>query len=277
MDSRGAPPRIDGPAADTSWQEIIVRMRWLLVAVGLLVLTNLGGGTAQEQPIGRDPDALLALASCSEQARAALRAWAADTSRAMAEPPGPAGTRAVRMPSATFGAWVRLAVEASGEAVVERITAVSVEARSFDASCRPTVQVREATALIDAGLTDEALAARLAQDEAGAILVWSPHMPLSVDEYAELQDAAAALKLSLVAVLDPAADAGYARRVAAARGLPESALVRLASIELAFRGMTTHAPSVQVFADGRLVGPVLFGYRNRESARAAIARVLAER
>lgn len=74
--------------------------------------------------------------------------------------------------------------------------------------------------------------------------MWSPHMPLSVDEYAELEDAAAALKLSLLAVLDPGAEPGFARRVARERGLPESALARLGAIELAFRGgsLDPHAP-----------------------------------
>lgn len=252
-------------------------MRWLFLAIGLLALSDPRRAFAQE-PATREPDALLAAAACADHARAALREWAADTSHALADPPGPTGARAVRMPSATFGVWVRLTVDASGAVSLERITATGVEVRRFGTACRILVEVHEAGEAPGAGaFTDEVLAARLAQDDAGAILVWSPHMPLSVDEYAELQHAAAALDLSLVVVLDPAADAGYASRVAAERGLPESALLRLASVELAFRGMTTHAPSVQVFAAGRLVGPVLFGYRDRETARAAIAQVLAAR
>ena len=125
--------------------------------------------------------------------------------------------------------------------------------------------------------TDHALSARLARGDAGVILVWSPHMPLSVDQYEVLVPVTRDLGLALVVVLDPSADPGYARRTARERGLPDAALVPLGGIELTFRGMTTHAPSVQAFADGRLVGPVLYGYRAGATARLAIERALGER
>ena len=99
-------------------------------------------------------------------------------------------------------------------------------------------------------------------------------MPLSVDEHAELQATARALELSVVLALDPLADVTFARRVAAERGLPPGATAPLASIELAPRGMTTHTPSFQLFAAGRLVGPVLYGYRDRATLTAALTAIL---
>jgi hypothetical protein len=38
--------------------------------------------------------------------------------------------------------------------------------------------------------------------------------------------------------------------------------------------MTTHTPSLQVFAGGELVGPVLYGYRNAEALRSALEKTL---
>jgi hypothetical protein len=38
--------------------------------------------------------------------------------------------------------------------------------------------------------------------------------------------------------------------------------------------MVTHAPSVQLFKERRLVGPVLFGYRGLAAARLAVADLL---
>jgi hypothetical protein len=250
----------------------LVRLVLPIVAFGLAPLA------AQPPATVRDPRALLAGSACREEALDTLASWSARLDQGLAEPPGPTGARGIRMPTATIGVWARLTVEPGGAATLERVTAGGVDIRRFGPSCRAEMDRREAGLTVhDRAFTDEALAARLAEGDAGVILLWSPHMPLSVDEHAELQAAAAGLKLSVAAVLDPAADPDYARRVARERGLPDSVLQPLASVELAFRGMTTHAPSVQVFAEGRLVGPVLYGYRDRATARLAIEAVLASR
>ncbi|MEZ5287310.1 MAG: hypothetical protein R2712_21405 [Vicinamibacterales bacterium] len=228
-----------------------------------------------EPPATADVRALLAGHPCATPVLAALDDWSAASAEALAEPGGLAGTRAIRMPTGTIGVWVRVTRDAGGALSIERIMPAAVETTRFDRSCASSVSRRELRASDDAAaFTDERLAARLARGDRGVILVWSPHMPLSVDEFAELETATARLGLAFEAVLDPAAEPGYASRVAGERQLPAGALRTLASIELTFRGMTTHAPSVQVFADGRLVGPVLFGYRDRETAQLSIARVL---
>ena len=82
---------------------------------------------------------------------------------------------------------------------------------------------------------------------------------------------------SLETFPNPSADRDYAARVIAERGLPSDAARPLGGIELAFRGMTTHTPSLQVFAGGRLVGPVLFGYRSAAALRIALEDTLAAR
>ena len=45
-------------------------------------------------------------------------------------------------------------------------------------------------------------------------------------------------------------------------------------MELQFRELALHAPSIAVFADGRLVGPLLRGYRTAEEYGEFFDRVL---
>jgi hypothetical protein len=99
-------------------------------------------------------------------------------------------------------------------------------------------------------------------------------MPLSVSGYHAAAAAAERLGVSLVALLDPGADEGYSRRVAREEGIPEESLHPVRSIELAFRDLALHAPSIQVFAEGRLVGPVVPGSRDVAGFEAAIRRYL---
>ena len=226
--------------------------------------------SAYAQDARRD---MLSGARCADAARDQLRGWSAALDRAIAEPPDPLGDRAARVPTGVMGVWVRMAVDPGGEVVLERVTAAEIETHHFGPTCEPVLS-RATRPVAEGAFTDRDLAARLAQGDTGVILVWSPHMPLSVDQYAVLAVVTKELGLSLVTVLDPGADVDYARRAAAERQLPSSATQPIGGIELAFRGMTTHAPSVQVFADGRLKGRILYGYRSHDAARLAITEVL---
>jgi len=239
----------------------------------VLGLTLLAVSSPNAQDARRD---MLSGARCADAARDQLREWSAALDRAIAEPPDPLGDRAARVPTGALGVWVRLTMDPAGEVMLERVTAADLESRRFGPSCEPILS-RATRPVVEGVFTDRDLAARLAQGDTGVILVWSPHMPLSVDQYGVLAAVTKELGLSLVTVLDPGADVDYARRVAAERQLPSSATQPIGGIELAFRGVTTHAPSVQVFAGGTLNGRVLYGYRSHDAARLAITEVLRER
>ena len=157
---------------------------------------------------------------------------------------------------------------------LERVSSTLLERVTFDAACAARRTTHPQPPPVPGAFGDAELLDRLTRHDRGVVMAWSPHMPLSVDEHAEVQAAARALDLSVVLVLDPLADVAFARRVAIERGLPPGAAAPLASIELAFRGMTTHAPSFQLFAAGRLVGPVLYGYRDRASLAVALTAIL---
>jgi hypothetical protein len=178
-------------------------------------------------PAGPQEDAARAMLSgarCAEAALRQLASWGAELDGALTDPPGPEGTRAARMPTGALGVWVRLLVAPAGDVWLERVSAARRESLRFGAGCEPQTDFETARATPGDGLTDEALSSRLARGDSGVILVWSPHMPLSVDQCDVLASVTRDLGMALVVALDPSADAGYARRVARERGLPESAL-----------------------------------------------------
>lgn len=110
--------------------------------------------------------------------------------------------------------------------------------------------------------TDADLLAAVRRNEAGvAVYLWSPHMPLSVDGYAELAAAAESRGLAVEPVLFAESDHGFARREAARVDMPPSALRSVASSELVLRDAQVHAPAVIVFR-GASASPVMPGYRN---------------
>jgi hypothetical protein len=222
-------------------------------------------------------DAMVAGARCQATIRGQIGDWGARFDAAIADPPGPTGLRSVRMPTDATGIWIRVAEEAPRELIVERITATRIERLRFDEPCRATESAVATPSVGPGAFTDSDLILRVAREERGVFLLWSPHMPLSVDQHAVLADVARELGLVVVPLLDPNADRDYAARVVSERGLAPEAARPLGGIELAFRGMTTHTPSLQVFAGGSLVGPVLYGYRSKEALRAVLDTTLAAR
>jgi len=218
--------------------------------------------------------ALLAGARCESEVRRELDVWGARGDAVIPSAGDPTGARAALLPTQTLGVWVRLTVDPRGEALVERVTAALIEGLRFGPNCEAVDAGRNERPVAQDAWTDAALAERLRQGDTGVILLWSPHMPLSVDAYGVLQALTQDMGIGLVAILDPAADTAYARSVALERGMPSATLRPLGGIELAFRGMTTHAPSLQMFAGGRFAGPMLPGYRDGAGFRLSIERAL---
>jgi hypothetical protein len=221
--------------------------------------------------------AILAGARCEEEVRGKLDLWGARTDAVYPGASDPTGARTVLLPTRTLGVWVRLTVDPRGEARVERVTEALVEGRWFGRGCETMDAGREERTIAVGPWTDAALSERLREGDRGVILLWSPHMPLSVDAYPVLQALTREMGIGFVPMLDPTSNAAYARTVALERGMPAEALRPLGGVELAFRGMTTHAPSLQVFKGGQLQGPVVPGYRDRAGYRLSIERWLGAR
>ncbi len=207
---------------------------------------------------------ITASARCGEQALAWLRARAAAEIATSAAPLAGSHAASYRVRTSRRGAWLTLTATESGEIEASRVEADGVERVRWGSSCAPISRSETGPFSPDTiarGLTDEALEAAIGDGRPGVFYLWSPHMRFSVEAFGAITAAADARDLDLIPVLDPASDISFARTAAESAGLPPAALRPVASVELLFRGFTGHAPSVQLFGRGKLVGPVLPGAR----------------
>jgi hypothetical protein len=251
---------------------VIVRVSsFVLLFVSFVLTLSLSAAQAGSAEL----DALLAGARCQATIRGQLEDWDGHFRAAMVEPAFPTGLRSVRLPTGAIGIWLRVVEQKPDELFVERITATRLERLHFGEGCGMSESAVALPPAAADAFSDSDLIMRVARTDRGVVLLWSPHMPLSVDQHAVLAEVARDLGLAVIPILDPAADRDYAIRVARERGLSADSTRPLGGVELALRGMATHTPSLQVFVGGQLVGPVLFGYRNATALRAALEAALA--
>lgn len=205
---------------------------------------------------------------CREPIERQLESWNA-TGEILKAPGGPLGGSVYRIATSKVGVWITLHRPAGATSTTVFLTDAhgSRELAFDDRSCRPIA--REGTSSPRAtadGFTDTDLRELLARESRLVVFLWSPHLPLSVDGYAEIESATAALGVAFVAVVDASSDPDYVRRIAAERGVPREATKPLGSIELLFRDLPTHMPSAIAFDRTRASAP-LPGYRDRASYR----------
>lgn len=260
---------------------LVARSGALAVASGVLLL-----GCVPDRPVRTEVDALAASVPCSAEVGRVLRAWSAGP-RYLAGPPGLGGAARHRIPAGGIGRWVVLSLAPSGMPVLERWSDGRYERIALDRRCAPAgsgVGSRGHAIGAPSGgsgrapsapgtFTDDdlrrALAARGAGGQGRSALVvyaWSPHMPLSVDGYAEIRTAAGSLGMRVEPVLLPGSDRAFARREAERVGMPVAALREAASVELAMRDALVHAPTIVAFGRSR-ASPVLPGYRDVDGYR----------
>lgn len=178
-------------------------------------------------------------------------------------PPGPGTAERYRVATREVGVWIVLDLKPEQAPVLTLVQAEGAERFTFDEECTRTEREGHAVRLPDDAnvFTDADLRAALRPGSATVVYVWSPHMSLSVDGYAEIAAACEALGLELVTVLFPGGDREFATREAARAGIPPEGLREAASVELIYRDAHVHAPAILVF-DGGDVSPVLPGYRS---------------
>jgi hypothetical protein len=216
-----------------------------------------------------------AVGPCPTELDAARRRWDA-VNQPLAQPPLTPGAMLRHWPTTIVGVWLVEDV-APDHATLTRVDAATLTRMTWAAGCTATTQTRPRQSAPPPAFSDADLTAVLASGARGVLYLWSPHMPLSVQGHAAVATAAQARGLTVEALLDPAADRAFAATEAADRGLPASALRVADAVELQFRELSLHAPSAAVFAGGRLVGPVLRGYRTADEYSEFFSRVLGER
>ncbi len=212
---------------------------------------------------------------CVESVESQLRAWHA-TGEMFAEPPAEPLTQAWRLPTGRLGEWIFVQVGADHAAMLVKMHPAGLTQVTFGESCRRSLTTRaiKSSSPSQFAFTNEDLANLFAKCDSGIIYLWSPHMPLSADGYAQAAEAANRLGLAITAVLDPRAEPEYAASVAKSKGIPQDGLRPLLSSELLYRNAALHAPSLLVYRNGRVVGLATPGYRDSAAYQILIGSYL---
>jgi hypothetical protein len=211
---------------------------------------------------------------CAQAANRQLAAW---DSRGEFLPAGNATV--LRSPTSRIGVWVEVRMAADRVVAVSRIAADDETIVTLDASCQARIDshpVPEQANSPDV-FTDEDVAAIVDSNEAGVFYAWSPHMPLSVDGYAEIRAAAEALNIAVTPVLNGHANIGYAHDRARRVDMPAAGFARNRSVELNMRALNVHAPAILIYAHGRIVSPVIPGFRYAQDYEGLIGQFLESR
>ncbi len=220
------------------------------LSVAAAVAADAGAAIAQRPPAA-------GTGRCAAQVERQLRAWQVV---APARPQPPAGAMSVRhWATPRLGAWV---VEAQGPdgARATLVSAETVTAVEWSPACTAATATGPRPGAAAPRFNDADLAVVMAAAPRGVIYSWSPHMPLSVDGYRAVTTAAAERGLAVEVVLDPGGDRDFAAAAQSGGGLPPSALRVADSVELLFRDVHVHAPAVQAWAGGRLIGSAFPGF-----------------
>jgi hypothetical protein len=200
---------------------------------------------------------------CGREVGRLLESWGA-TGEILRSPPGIDGKERFRLATAEIGVWITLEPGPDrGSPVLYRTRPGGGERIELSEECGAEERGETpGVAETAEGFTDRDLTIELAKNRRLVVFLWSPHMPLSVDGLPEIEVAARAVGASLVAVTDPSSDRRFVDEISRERGIPPESLRPLASVELLFRDLAVHAPSILAFDERRVSAP-LPGYRNR--------------
>jgi hypothetical protein len=202
-----------------------------------------------------------------------LEAWHA-TAEVLKAPGGPLGGDVYRIATRETGVWITVHQPRGLDTVSLFLTNADGTVRlDFTnttppgSTCEPeSIPSFPAMKMSADAFTDKHLEELLAENDRLVVFLWSPHLPLSVEGYHEIVDAASSLDIPVMAVVDGGAERGFVRRVAQEQGIPEAARRPMRSVELLFRDLAVHTPSILVFSKGHVSAP-LPGYRNRDAYR----------
>ncbi len=241
----------------------LAKRRWMAGSAAIGLATALAGPPAGAAP----PDT-----ACAAEVAAQRERWRAAGEPILQPPAGP-GDVLRHWPTDALGVWLVERV-APDETSLTRVTADRLSRVRWSAGCAAGHDERDRPAAIAPAFADRDLEALLRRQPRGVLYVWSPHMPLSVDGWRPLQQAASARGLAVEPLLDPQADRAFAAASLTGGGMPATALRVVDSVELQFRELALHAPSIAVFDRGRLTGAGLRGYRTADEYREFFDRVL---
>lgn len=209
-------------------------------------------------------DRLLSSCRCAREVSALLGRWDA-SGEILRAAPGIDGGERFHLATHRLGTWITLKPAApAGSPSLFRTDPERSERVALTEDCRAEILPMRTPRVSAAGdgFTDRDLASALSRTHRLVVFLWSPHMPLSVDGLREIEEATRVTGIGLIAVTDPSSDPRFVDEVSREQGIPPESRRPVASLELLFRDLTVHAPTVLAF-DGKKVSAPLPGYRNR--------------
>ncbi len=227
-----------------------------IVGATLLPLTTLGASTTLPERFSG--------AQCGENVDTWIRPYGIH-GEGFSVPAAQRNETLFKYPTSTIGRWLLLEFGESS-AKVSLVSPETILVAQWDDKC----VLSEASELPpfttkDGSFTDQHLSALLETAGTGVIYTWSPHMNFSVKGIPEIFEVCSSLEVTCQVLLDPNADSKLAKMVGEKEGISADILRQPASVELLFRDLYNHSPSLLLFQDGKLRGPVVPGYRSKET------------
>ena len=244
--------------------------------LGTLLLAGTGFGTTAElSPTAKRVSQL----NCYDALASEIGTWT-DSVKWKRYGNNSAGYRVYRSPTQTIGTWVEIVADKTSVKKLNLLKPDAVTQLEIAPDCGfsgNTYDRQLDDDLMSLGVTDELLASKLSGNKNGTIVMaWSPHMPWSLEMFDYVSSVAKKKSLEVVVALDPQADPDFAKELAKTKGLEDAYIFRpVESLELIFRGMTTHYPSVLLFNNGGF--SKLLPGREIEPALVKFAEVQTER
>lgn len=174
-------------------------------------------------------------------------------------------TRSFLSPTRKIGFWTEVRFDAENRASAMLIQTEKTESIYWRENCQKEIKTTQKSIQPQnnpSGLSDQELNSFLEKNEKGIVFVWSPHMPCSVKGLHAIQKTAEVMQLPLLALLDPASNLAFAKKLARKEKFQESTLRPVRSLELILRGMTNYPPALQVFSQKAFRGPVFRGFQD---------------
>ena len=206
---------------------------------------------------------ILSAVKCASQVKAVLSEWKSQNDW-HPQVDTVDGQRSFVSPTAKIGLWVELRIATDNRAEAIRVSPeVITQVAWTDENCTPALGVIRSNGSLKKAknvFTDADLETFIKANPNSLIYSWSPHMPYSIDGLIEIQTAAKQLKMKVMTVLDPRAELAFAEQEAARmKSRVPASLHKMESVELIYRNMTLHYPSVLIVSKGKITGPMLPG------------------
>lgn len=206
---------------------------------------------------------------CAAQIRAIVQKWKS-AEEWQIEPSGNGEFKYSTMTS-DFGVWIQVYKDSGDQINLEKVDANALLRFNISKkNCRSDIEIisSQKNPNLSTYGTDQELYKRINKNKNGIILSWSPSMPFSIDAIGQARKVAQNEKIDLIVLLDRNANLKKAQQIVKNNFWPSEYTQKFDSVELTYRKIENHFPSILFFKDGKLKNYLLPGLKNAVSYKA---------